>query len=481
MAQLGTDAAHAGQFVAVVCAKAAAAQRLANEIAWFAPALRIAVLPDWETLPYDHFSPHQDLVSERLATLYRASRGECDVLLVAATTALHRLAPPSSLAGFTFFLAQGETLDVDALRAQLALAGYQNVTQVVSPGEFSIRGGLIDLFPMGSPLPYRIDLFDQDIETIRTFDVDTQRTVYPVSTVRLLPAREFPLDDAGRARFRSRFREVFEGDPSRSPLYKDISSGVIPAGIEYYLPLFFEKTATLGDYLPAGAAVILHGDIPAAIAHFWQDTESRYRLLRGDSARPLLPPAELFVPEDEFNRILKPFSRVQMPTDATDSVEPDASEAAPGTRRARPLTEAVPSVQVDRRATEPAACIEALCDLDARARAHRRRKPRPARNHAAVFRRVRIQAVPGGRLGVVFSRAMRALPSRSARCIADSSGPGPTSRWSPKPSSTPMSRAARASARDGAAMSMRCCATFPKCASEIPTCMSSTESAAISA
>ncbi len=219
--------------------------RLAEEIAWFAPALRVVVLPDWETLPYDHFSPHQDLVSERLATLYRASRGECDVLLVAATTALHRLAPPSYLAGFTFFLAQGETLDVDALRGQLALAGYQHVTQVVSPGEFSIRGGLIDLYPMGSQLPYRIDLFDQEIETIRTFDVDTQRTVYPVSTVRLLPAREFPLDDTGRARFRSRFREVFEGDPSRSPLYKDISSGVIPAGIEYYLPLFFESTATL--------------------------------------------------------------------------------------------------------------------------------------------------------------------------------------------------------------------------------------------
>ena len=259
---------------------------------WFAPGLRIALLPDWETLPYDQFSPHHDLVSERLATLYRVSRGECDVLVVAATTALHRLAPPSYLAAFTFFLKQGTRLDVDALRAQLALAGYQHVTQVVSPGEFTVRGGLIDLFPMGSPLPYRLDLFGDDIESIKTFDVDTQRTLYPVPDVRLLPAREFPLDEAGRTRFRSRYREVFEGDPSKSPLYRDVSNGVAPGGIEYYLPLFFEATATLADYLPRDAVVARVGDVAGAVARFWQDTEARYRLLRGDKARPLLPPAE---------------------------------------------------------------------------------------------------------------------------------------------------------------------------------------------
>jgi transcription-repair coupling factor (superfamily II helicase) len=348
LAQLATDAAKEGRLTAIVCAEAAATQRFADEIAWFAPALRIAVLPDWETLPYDHFSPHQDLVSERLATLYRVSRGECDVLLVAATTALYRLAPPSYLAGFTFFLAQGETLDVDGLRSQLALAGYQSMTQVVSPGEFSIRGGLIDLYPMGSQLPYRIDLFDQEIESIRTFDVDTQRTVYPVSTVRLLPAREFPLDDSGRARFRGRFREVFEGDPSRSALYKDISSGVIPAGIEYYLPLFFEATATLADYLPANSVALLHGDVSAAIAHFWEDTEARYRLLRGDKARPLLAPPELFLPEDEFNGLLKSFSRVLVST--TAEANPDAPVEE---KRSRTSTLAPPSVQVDRRSTDP--------------------------------------------------------------------------------------------------------------------------------
>ncbi len=173
LAQLARACAGAKHMVAVVTGDPLSAQRLTEEIPWFAPGLRVALFPDWETLPYDHFSPHQDLVSERLATLYRVSRGECDVVVVAATTALYRLAPPSYLAAFTFFLQQGERLDVERLRAQLALAGYAHVTQVVSPGEFSVRGGLIDLFPMGSPLPYRIDLFDNEIETIKTFDVDT--------------------------------------------------------------------------------------------------------------------------------------------------------------------------------------------------------------------------------------------------------------------------------------------------------------------
>ena len=344
IAQLAADAASSGRLLAIACADALSVQRLSDEIAWFAPGLRIAVLPDWETLPYDHFSPHQDLVSERLSTLYRVSRGECDVVLAAATTTLYRLAPPSYLAAFTFFLTQGETLDVDALRDQLALAGYQHVTQVVSPGEFSIRGGLIDLYPMGSPLPYRIDLFDQEIESVRTFDVDSQRTVYPVQKVRLLPAREFPTDDAARARFRGRFREAFEGDPSKSPLYKDVSNGITPAGIEYYLPLFFDATATFTEYLPSGTVICTHGDVAEATARFWEDTESRYRLLRGDKARPLLPPHALFVAVDEFNRSLKPFARVELPAASGDAAAADMRHA---------VTQAVPPLQVDRRASDP--------------------------------------------------------------------------------------------------------------------------------
>jgi transcription-repair coupling factor (superfamily II helicase) len=349
LAQHAAAAAERGELTAIVCAEALAVQRLAAEIPWFAPGLRASVLPDWETLPYDHFSPHQDLVSERLATLYHASRGECDVLLVAATSALYRLAPPSYLAAFTFFLAQGEKLDLGRLQSQLSLGGYQRVTQVVTPGEYSLRGGLIDLFPMGSALPYRIDLLDDAIESIKSFDVDTQRSVYPVRNIRLLPAREFPQDEAGRTRFRGRFREVFEGDPSKSPLYKDISNGVIPGGIEYYLPLFFDATATLADYLPSNATVCLHGAIDTAIGQFWQDSEARYRLLRGDAARPLLPPPELFLPVDEFHRVLRPFARIELTTTSA----PLQGTVQPVDRSNAGATQALPSIQIDRRAGDP--------------------------------------------------------------------------------------------------------------------------------
>ncbi len=344
LAELARECATQKRVLAAIAADAQGARRIAEELPWFAPELRVALLPDWETLPYDPFSPHHDLVSERLATLYRVSRGECDVLVVAATTALYRLAPPSHLAAFTFFLKQGTRLDAEALRAQLALAGYQHVTQVVSPGEFSVRGGLIDLFPMGSPLPYRLDLFGDDIESIKTFDVDTQRTLYPVPEVRLLPAREFPLDESGRLRFRSRYREVFEGDPSRSPLYRDVSNGIAPGGIEYYLPLFFETTATLANYLPHDAVIARVGDIPAAVRRFWEDTEARYKLLRGDKARPLLPPAEVFLPDDAFNAAWKPFARIEFP--ASDG------------RAEGDTPRALPSLQVDRRADDPLAAVK---------------------------------------------------------------------------------------------------------------------------
>jgi transcription-repair coupling factor (superfamily II helicase) len=251
------------RMLVVVTANPIDAQRLSDEIAWLAPGLRTHLLPDWETLPYDSFSPHQDLISERLSTLYAISRGEADIALVPASTALYRLAPPAFLAAYTFFLKQGEKLDVDRLRMQMTVAGYAHVTQVMSPGEYSVRGGLVDLYPMGAALPYRIDLFDEEVESIKTFDPDTQRTVFPVKEVRLLPAREFPMDETGRTRFRGRFRETFEGDPSRCMVYKDVSNGIAPAGIEYYLPLFFDETATLFDYLPDSAPSCCTGTSPA--------------------------------------------------------------------------------------------------------------------------------------------------------------------------------------------------------------------------
>ncbi|QDZ27568.1 transcription-repair coupling factor [Noviherbaspirillum sp. UKPF54] len=299
------------RMLAVVVANATDAQRLLDEIPWFGGSadLRCHLLPDWETLPYDAFSPHQDLVSERLATLYEVQNGQCDVLLVPATTALLRMAPPSFLAAHTFYFKQGETLDEARLKAQLTLAGYTHVSQVMSPGEYSVRGGLIDLFPMGSALPYRLDLFGDTIETIRTFDADTQRSLYPVREVRLLPGREFPMDEASRTAFRGRWREEFEGDPSKSPIYKDIGNGIASAGIEYYLPLFFEETATLFQYLPDDATFALVGDIDGAIKRFWSDTQSRYKFLKADRERPLLAPERLFLKDEDFFTLAKPHGR----------------------------------------------------------------------------------------------------------------------------------------------------------------------------
>ncbi|MBA5640171.1 transcription-repair coupling factor [Duganella sp. LX20W] len=340
LAQCALELKAQGRMLAVVVAAASDGQRLLDEMPWFAEGqLRCHLLPDWETLPYDAFSPHQDLVSERLATLHEVSAGQCDVLIVPATTALVRMAPPSFLAAYTFFFEQGETLDEARLKSQLTLAGYAHVAQVMSPGEYSVRGGLLDLFPMGSALPYRLDLFGDTIESIRTFDADTQRSLYPVKQVRLLPGREFPMDDAARTTFRSRWREQFEGDPSRAVVYKDISAGIASAGIEYYLPLFFEQTATLFDYLPDGALVATVGDIDSAIGRFWTDTSSRYRFLKADRERPILAPEALFLSDEQFYTLAKPFGRLAIAREA----------GAPASELSAP----VPNIAVNRHTEDP--------------------------------------------------------------------------------------------------------------------------------
>lgn len=307
LARLGQREKAAGKVTAIITSDAPTAQRLMDEIAFFAPDLRCALFPDWETLPYDTFSPHQDLISERLATLWRIQQRDketgADVVIMPATTALYRLAPPSFLAGYTFEFKVKQKLDEAKLKAQLTLAGYSHVTQVVSPGEYAVRGGLIDLFPMGSLVPYRVDLFDDEIDSIRTFDPDSQRSLYPVPEVRLLPGREFPMDDAARAKFRNRWRELLAGDPTKSRIYKDVGNGVATAGIEYYLPLFFEETATVFDYLgqdASRATVVLHGDLEPAFQRFWQDTKDRYRLVKDAPDRPALPPESLFLSTEQF-------------------------------------------------------------------------------------------------------------------------------------------------------------------------------------
>ncbi|ANI99569.1 transcription-repair coupling factor [Polynucleobacter wuianus] len=324
----------------VFCAQAQEAQRLVEEIPAFAPQLKVRLLPDWEILPYDHFSPHQDLVSERLATLYELLNGSCDIVLVPVTTALQRLGPPQFLSGHTFFFRQGDKLNESALRLQLQQAGYDPVSAVIRPGEYSIRGGLIDLFPMGSSLPYRLDLFGDEIEQIRSFDPDTQRSLYPVKEVRLLPGHEFPFNDEARTAFRGRWREVFEGDPTRCAIYKDANLGIPSAGIESYLPLFFEGQSNLFDYFPrSGDPVWLVniGDAEEAIRGFWKDTVSRYEFLKHDLDRPILPPKELFLDVDEFFSTSKPYARLVL-----DNETNEAKQFLP-----------VPDIAVHRRDADP--------------------------------------------------------------------------------------------------------------------------------
>ncbi len=345
LARLGRQHADAKRCMAIFCAEPADIARLAEELKFFDPKLRVQVFPDWETLPYDTFSPHQDLISERLATLWAIHSGEVDVVLLPAATALTRLAPPSFLAGTTFQFKQKSRLDEAKLKAQLTLAGYQHVSQVVSPGEYAVRGGLIDLFPMGSLQPFRVDLFGDEVESIRTFDPDTQRSLFPVPEVRLLPGREFPLDDAARTAFRARWREKIEGDPTRSRIYKDMAQGIAGGGIEYYLPLFFDTPGTIFDYLGTGsenpAALVLHGKVDEALEHFWTDTRERHRFLQHDPERPILPPAAIFMPAEEF------FARTQ--PHATLSLR--GIEPVPW---ARPL----PDLSIDRGATEPLGRLE---------------------------------------------------------------------------------------------------------------------------
>ena len=334
----------------VFTADALERQRLFEELQWLLPDTRIRQFPDWETLPYDPFSPHHDLISERLATLSALQRNECDILLASVQTALHRLPPPAFLAAHSFSFRQKQQLDESALRAQLALAGYQAVTNVIAQGEFSIRGGLIDLFPMGSALPYRLDLFDREIESIKTFDVDTQRTLFPVPEIQLLPAREFPTDDRSRTRFRQRFREVFEGDPAKTGIYRDVSQGTLPAGIEYYLPLFFEEhdTASLMDYLSGQGQgqdldmaqvplVVFTAELGTPIQGFWQEVRSRYTFHQGDRERPLLPPESLFLNEETFFKELQHTPRLLL-----GAYEPTTS-----------VITHIPPVALDRRRDDP--------------------------------------------------------------------------------------------------------------------------------
>jgi len=291
-----TGRAHAGLVVAVA-PDTHSAHALEAELAVFAGGdIEVLHFPDWETLPYDLFSPHPDIVSQRIATLFRLPSLRRGVLVVPIATLMQRLAPRSYVGGSALVLELKQKLDLAGERRRLEAAGYRNVPQVQEPGDFAVRGALLDIFPTGSPEPYRIELFDDEIDSIRTFDPETQRSAQKVDSVRLLPAREFPLTEESAKAFRNTLRERFPIDPRRCPLYQDIKEGVTPAGIEFYLPLFFDKTETLFDYLSDDALFVLGDGVLDAAENFWNNAGERYEQRSHDIERPILPLAELYLP-----------------------------------------------------------------------------------------------------------------------------------------------------------------------------------------
>jgi transcription-repair coupling factor (superfamily II helicase) len=299
--QLARAATLAPGPVLLVTNDAATAARLEEELAFFcAGAVPIFAFPGYETLPYDQFSPHPDIISQRLRTLARLPALQRGIVIVDVQTALQRLPPRTFIDGHALSLKAGEAIDLEQFRLRLTGAGYASVPQVGEPGDFAIRGSLFDVFPMGSESPLRIDLFDDVIDSIRSFDAESQRSFEKLPRLDLLPAREFSLSSAAIKDFRRRFRTRFEGDLARMPLYRDVGEGLAPAGIEYYLPLFFEQTATLLDYLPARATVILPSEHDAGLRDAWNSLVERFEERRYDIEHPVLDPAEICVPVDEW-------------------------------------------------------------------------------------------------------------------------------------------------------------------------------------
>lgn len=283
------------------------AQQLMRELAFFnrESGLEILAFPDWETLPYDNFSPHQDIISERLHTLFRLPHLQAGILVVPISTLMHRLSPREYISGSSLVLDLGQTLDLQAFRKNLERSGYRSVETVYEHGEYALRGALFDIYPMGSSLPYRIDLLDDEVETLRTFNPETQRTIERVEGIELLPAREFALDRSSILGFQSRWFEQFDVDHDACPMFSEVSAGRAPGGSEYYLPLFFDSCSSLFDYLPDNATVVTLGDHHAAAEHFWEELNNRFSEYGIDPRRPLLPPTRGFIPVDELYRELK--------------------------------------------------------------------------------------------------------------------------------------------------------------------------------
>ena len=288
------------------------ARVLESELKIFTGGLPVLHFPDWETLPYEAFSPHPEVVSQRIATLYRLPGITHGVLVVPISTLMQRIAPRSHITGSGLMLDKGQKFDIANEQRRMEASGYRHVPQVNEPGDFAVRGALVDIFPMGTDEPYRVELLDDEIESIRSFDPETQRSQQQVTHVDLLPAHEFPLTAEAAKTFRSNLRERFPIDPRHCPLYQDMKEGVTPGGIEYYLPLFFPQTATLFDYLADDALFVLGEGAAEAADQFWAQTAERYDQRAHDIERPVLPPAELYLPPDDLRALLNQRLRIEV-------------------------------------------------------------------------------------------------------------------------------------------------------------------------
>jgi len=331
------------------------ANQLYDELIFFLNAKttkqEILFFPDWETLPYDQFSPHQDLISERLNTLSRMQQVSDAIIIAAASTLMHRLCPPTFLNQFALMLKVGQKLDLEAFRNQLQQAGYHHTNKVLEHGEFALRGSIIDVYPMGSPRPFRIELFDDEIDSLRQFDTETQRTIDKISEINVLPAREFPLNEQSQLLFRRTFREMFPGNPSQCPIYEAISEGQYPAGIEYYLPLFFENTVSLFDYLPENATVCLIEQIQEHAEKFWFEAKERYEQRRYDISRPILAPELCFLNPIELLTRTNQYQQLRL-------------YAEPSSRKGEVVNfniVAAPPLPIDRKTQEPLCALRNYC------------------------------------------------------------------------------------------------------------------------
>ncbi|HEY6644901.1 transcription-repair coupling factor [Povalibacter sp.] len=338
----------------LIAADARQASRYEDELKFFCePGLYIESFPDWETLPYDLFSPHPDIVSQRLRMLATVPRLTKGIVIVDLETLLQRLAPHTYIDAHAFDLSAGEVLDIENFRTRLAGAGYVASSQVIAPGEFAVRGSLIDLFPMGSATPYRIDLFDDEVESIRVFDPESQRSGDKVPALRLLPAREFPLTAEGIQAFKRRFRNRFPGDLTKMSVYRDIAEGSPPAGIEYYLPLFYDSSATLFDYLPANTLVVADAEIDSLASQAFAEIQSRYEQRSHDASRPILTPAEVFLSPDELQQRQSSFRRIDLSRVELDPLTQTLPHQNFGTKPP-------PHLRVDPRSDDPARGLAAF-------------------------------------------------------------------------------------------------------------------------